>query len=656
VSAIERLHEATFLLVKLEVGGASDRAPVEALLREIARSDGVPSNAAGLLVQAAEHLSAPGSDGDASADLLREVVRLVDRAVEAVESPLANIDSTDAFAADPEMVDGFIVESLEFLESAERAALEMEAAPGNADAIDTLFRCFHTMKGTAGFLGLPQIVALAHRAESLLSLIREVGREADAGEIELVFRSVDTLRALVAAISAPGEEVACDELAAALDEQVNRARVNTSTVRSSAAPAATPPPVPAQQLVGSAAEFAGASDWTRVRTDRLDNLIEGLGELLVAQSILTQDPAIVGARHSELALKAEAVGKIVRDLQQLAISMRTVSLSRLFRKTARMVRELSRGRGAPITLELDGESTVIDRNMVDLLADPVVHMIRNAVDHGIETPDERRAAGKAPEGLLRLRASNAGSEVVLELSDDGRGLDRSRIRDRAVERGLIEAEAELSDADLLRLIFMPGFSTAREVTNLSGRGVGMDVVRRNIEALHGRIDVRSEDGAGTVFTLRVPLTLAITDGLLVRVGSERFVIPSRYVHLSFRPEPSAVTVGADVVERVLLRDRELPLVRLHDLLGIAGAEEDPAAAVLVVVGTGAGRRAILADELLAQVQVVSKPLGSVLEAVPWLTGGAILGDGRVGLILDVPAIAAAVEDLAEQEPVLAETA
>jgi two-component system chemotaxis sensor kinase CheA len=283
-------------------------------------------------------------------------------------------------------------------------------------------------------------------------------------------------------------------------------------------------------------------------------------------------------------------------------------------------------------------------------------MIRNAVDHGIETPDERRAAGKAPEGLLRLRASNAGSEVVLELSDDGRGLDRSRIRDRAVERGLIEAEAELSDADLLRLIFVPGFSTAREVTNLSGRGVGMDVVRRNIEALHGRIDVRSEDGAGTVFTLRVPLTLAITDGLLVRVGSERFVIPSRYVHLSFRPEPSAVTVGADVVERVLLRDRELPLVRLHDLLGVAGAEVDPAAAVLAVVGTGAGRRAILADELLAQVQVVSKPLGSVLEAVPWLTGGAILGDGRVGLILDVPAIAAAVEDLAEQEPVLAETA
>jgi two-component system chemotaxis sensor kinase CheA len=272
--------------------------------------------------------------------------------------------------------------------------------------------------------------------------------------------------------------------------------------------------------------------------------------------------------------------------------------------------------------------------MVDVIGDPLVHMIRNAVDHGIEPPQEREAGGKPPHGQVRLAAFHAGGNVVVELSDDGRGLDRERIVRKAIERGLIESEKGLSDGEVWNLIFEPGFSTAEQVTDISGRGVGMDVVRRSIQSLRGRVDISSRAGRGTTFTMKLPLTLAVTDGMLVRVGEQRYILPTASIQMSLRPERSAISTVGGAGEMLLLRGALVPVLRLHRLFGVSGAVEDASAALMVVLDDGDRRSALMVDELLGQQQVVAKSLGESVGRIPGVAGGAILGDGRVGLILD----------------------
>jgi two-component system chemotaxis sensor kinase CheA len=289
--------------------------------------------------------------------------------------------------------------------------------------------------------------------------------------------------------------------------------------------------------------------------------------------------------------------------------------------------------------------------MVDILSDPLVHLVRNAIDHGIEPPDVREQAGKPATGTLRLSAQHAGDSIVVKLQDDGRGLDREKIIRHAINRGLIDAarlERPLTDGEAYSLIFTPGFSTADQVSDVSGRGVGLDVVKRNVEALRGRIEMESEFGAGTTFTLRLPLTLAVTDGMVVAVGAERYLLPTASILTSFRPTREALLSVAGTGELVSLRGEVLPLVRLHRLFGIEGAVEDPANGLLLVAsdqglaGSGEGRYALLVDDLIGQQQVVAKPLGAYLHGVEGISGAAILGDGRVGLIvepLELPTLA-----------------
>jgi len=349
------------------------------------------------------------------------------------------------------------------------------------------------------------------------------------------------------------------------------------------------------------------------------------------------------AARDALARKVAHAGKIVRELQELAIGLRTVPLRPTVQKLSRLVRDVAARLGKEVDFVTEGEDTEVDRAVADGLGDPLVHMLRNALDHGLEPPDARAAAGKPRRGRVRLAARHAGGAVVVELSDDGRGLDRERIARKAVERGLIESDRGMSDAEVHALIFAPGFSTAEVVTDLSGRGVGMDVVRRELERVRGRVDIASAAGQGTTFTVRLPLTLAVADGMLVRVGDERYVVPTASVHMSFRPAPGALHTVAGRGEVVTLRGDVLPVVRLHTLFGVGGAEQDPARAILMLVGDGARRAALLVDELLGQQQVVVKALGDGIGRVPGLAGGAILGDGRVGLILDVPEVVALAE-------------
>jgi two-component system chemotaxis sensor kinase CheA len=293
--------------------------------------------------------------------------------------------------------------------------------------------------------------------------------------------------------------------------------------------------------------------------------------------------------HHELSRKISHAGKIVRELQDLSMGMRMIPLRGTFQKMARLVRDVAQKCGKQVEFITEGEDTEIDRNMVDLIADPLVHMVRNAVDHGIERPDKRESAGKSGAGKIRLAAYHAGGDVVVELSDDGAGLDRDVIVAKAIAKNLIETDKGLSESEIFNLIFAPGFSTAVEVTDVSGRGVGMDVVRRNIEAMRGRVTIASEKGKGSVFTVRLPLTLAITDGMLIRVGSERFIIPIVNIHLSFQPTPAMLSSVTGRGELVSLRGELMPVFRLHRLFKVSDAIEDPTNGLLMIVGDGRRR-------------------------------------------------------------------
>jgi two-component system chemotaxis sensor kinase CheA len=317
------------------------------------------------------------------------------------------------------------------------------------------------------------------------------------------------------------------------------------------------------------------------------------------------------------------------------MSLRMVPIRAMFHKMNRLVRDLSSQQQKQVQLVLEGEETELDRNIVEKLSDPLVHMIRNAIDHGLETPGDRIAKGKPDVGTIRLAASHQRGGIVIHIEDDGRGLDSDRILAKAIDRGLVKTNDTLSELEIFSLIFLPGFSTAEKVTDLSGRGVGMDVVRRNIESLRGKIEIQSRPGQGTVFTVLLPLTLAIIDGLLVGVGPDRYVIPTLSVRESFRPRPGMVSTVHEHGEVVSVRGRQMPMLRLGRYLSTTSRVVNPEDGIIVVVESGDSARALLVDELIRKQEVVIKGLGEVFERQDLLAGGAVLGDGSVGLILDV---------------------
>lgn len=551
--------------------------------------------------------------------------------------------------ADTSLMAEFVTECRDYLEKSEAALLTLETDPEQLEAVNTVFRGFHTIKGTSGFLGIRLVSDLAHLAENLFSRIRDKQIRCVGGYADLALRSIDVMKLLIegvqqalsgAPIRKPQDY---DELlrilrgpeAAGVSETADGAR----TAPSAPAPADPPArPGPGSPVKRSSSD--GSDSSVRVRTDRLDRLIDMVGELVIAQSMVSQDEAVLNDHKQELQRKVTHAGKIVRELQDLSMSMRMVPLKPTFQKMARLVRDLAHKSGKQVEFLPSGEDTEIDRNMVDVVGDPLVHMIRNAMDHGIEPPEDRARSRKSPAGRVELAAFHAGGNVVIEMRDDGRGLDRERILRKAVERGLIESDKGMSDTDVFNLIFEPGFSTADTITEVSGRGVGMDVVKRAIQSLRGRVEIASRLGVGTTFSVRLPLTLAVTDGMLVRVGKQRFILPTVSIHMSFRPDPGAFHTVVGKGEMVLLRGNLVPVMRLQRLFGISGAVEDPTEGLLVIVDEGGRHTGLMVDELLGQQQLVAKSLGEALGKIPGVSGGAILGDGRVGLILDPPGLAA----------------
>ena len=407
-----------------------------------------------------------------------------------------------------------------------------------------------------------------------------------------------------------------------------------------AAPAAGPAATgaydtpPAGEQAGLRAERS-RSESVRVPAERLDLLMDRVGELVIVQSRLAQLAGNgVNGPSGELALRSisEEVERLANELRDTMMVLRMVPIATLFGRFRRLVHDLARETGKSIELDTDGEGTEIDKTVSERLADPIVHLIRNACDHGLEGEDERLAAGKAPSGRIRLSAQQAGGEVLITISDDGRGINRERVRAKAEANGLIQPGQVLSDNELLQMIFQPGFSTAAQITNLSGRGVGMDVVKRTIEALRGHIDVTSEAGRGSVITLRIPLTLAIIDGLLVRVGEGKYVIPLAAVE-----ECLELSLEEDIRSRsrsmIQLRERLVPFLRLRDLF-MTGTRPDPFQKI-VVIATGGERVGLVVDQIIGSHQTVIKSMPPLHRGVASFSGATILGDGGVALILDV---------------------
>ena len=387
----------------------------------------------------------------------------------------------------------------------------------------------------------------------------------------------------------------------------------------------------------SAAPAVG-SGIVRVDTVKLDGLIDLVGELVIAQSMVVQNPELKAITSAHLSRCLGQLRGITSDLQRTAMSLRMVPIRNTFQKMSRLVRDLALQQGKEIALSLEGEDTELDRNIVEELSDPLVHMIRNSADHGIEMPEARVAAGKPAAGTITLRAFHQGGFIVIQIEDDGRGLNAAKIRKKAIERGIIRADENLDEREIFDLIFAAGFSTAEKVTDLSGRGVGMDVVRRNIEKMRGKIEISSIEGEVTTFTLYVPLTLAIIEGLLVGIGEERYVIPTLSVRESFRPLPGMVTQVQGRGEVVSVRGRLTPILRLGRHLNTPHTALDPTQGIIVVVEAGQDSRCLLVDQLIGKQEVVIKSLGEMFRHQTEFAGAAILGDGRVGLILDINAL------------------
>ena len=554
-------------------------------------------------------------------------------------------------ASDADLLREFLAESREHLDNIEQGVLVLEKEPANAEMLNTVFRAFHTFKGGAGFLNLVPINRLAHILESLLDLARQGKFTINSPVIELILRGRDVLKQFLDAIEGqvngnkpvtpiliPTEGLKAE--VARMIELVSSGKMPDTAVdaadNSPAAPAASTP-----ETATSAAPSAtgNANAMVRVDTSKLDGLLDLVGEMVIAQSLVAPNLARLSNGDAQFSRNVAQLNRITRDLQRVSMSLRMVPVRGLFQKMARVSRDISTKQSKKVNFITSGEDTELDRSVVEELNDPLLHMIRNSMDHGIEPADKRAAAGKTAVGSLHLRAYHQGGSIVVEIEDDGAGLNRERILAKAVERGLVAPGANLTDEEIYHFIFAAGFSTAEKVTDLSGRGVGLDVVRRNIEKLRGTVDISSKPGKGTLFKIALPLTLAIIDGLVVGVGAERYIIPTLSVRESFRPTAEMISRVQNRAEIVNVRGRLIPLLRLHEIFGIPASTTDLTQGIVVVVQSGANVRCLLVDALLHKQEVVIKNLNEMMvHKNPAFAGATILGDGRVGLILDVNAL------------------
>jgi two-component system, chemotaxis family, sensor kinase CheA len=563
-----------------------------------------------------------------------------------------------------ELLRDFLTETGESLDLVDAELVRFEQEPNNGQILRNIFRLVHTIKGTCGFLGLPRLEALAHAAETLMGEFRD-GMPVTAEAVTVILSTIDSIKAILAGLEAHEQEPAGND--GGLIEQLGRLARGES-----AAPAAPPPNDVISERAGDRRDEedrrggndrrggeAGerpaetneklANHSIRVRVDTLDYLMTTVSELVLTRNQLLE----IVRRHEDSDFKAplQRLSNVTAELQEGVMKTRMQPIGNAWQKLPRVVRDLCTELGKDIELEMHGAETELDRQVLEHVKDPLTHLVRNCADHGIEGPDDRIAAGKPPAGTIRLSACHQGGHIIIEITDDGRGLDTARIKAKALQMGLA-SKAELavkSDGEICNFIFAPGFSTAARVTSISGRGVGMDVVRSNIEQIGGTVELKSVDGAGTTFTIKIPLTLAIVSALIVEAGGERFAIPQ----LSVLELVRAGGGGEHRIERIKdtpvlrLRNALLPLLYLKEILRIGDGGGGEGFVVVTQVGNQVF--GIVVDGVFHTEEIVIKPMSSKLRHIAMFSGTTILGDGAVIMILDPNGVAQALGRVAQAQ-------
>ncbi len=579
---------------------------------------------------------------------------------------------------DEALVRDFIVESLEYIGEIEVNILNLEQNPEDREYINVIFRPFHSIKGVAGFLNLNVIRDLAHNLENLLDKARNGELTVTPPVIDVVLDGSDALKSMILQVKEQlegrtdaaefADTTSIYERIKAIDEGraepaqkpaklgeilktdgvITEKGLDTGLKATQAEPGkrlgealieegiATPKQV--TQALRKQAEQAADTATIRVDIRKLDDIIDMVGELVITHSMIQQNISRTLSADRALTQNVAQFSRITSGLQRASTSLRMVPIKQTFQRMSRLIRDLAKNNGKNVGIELDGEDTEIDRNMVDEIYNPLVHLVRNAVDHGLETPEERLRSGKPERGLVRLKAYHRGGNIIIEISDDGRGLNREKIIKKAEKNGILSGGEVLTDQEVFRLILLPGLSTAEKVTDVSGRGVGMDVVKQAVEKLRGKIEIESRPAAGTRFVTSFPLTLAIIDGMIVQVGTERYILPTTAIRQALRPASDAYTNAVGKGEMIHAMGHLYPLVRLNDLFAIRDSIQNPMEAIMVLT-EGEGRsKCLMVDEILGKTEVVIKSLGDGMKNLRGISGGAILGDGQIGLILDVEGI------------------
>ena len=583
---------------------------------------------------------------------------------------------------DQELLEGFLTETAELLEKLDDDLVALEKTPSDTELMNSIFRSIHTVKGASSFLGFELLVKVTHKTEDVLNRMRRGELEVTPEVMDVILEAVDLVKLLVSDIK--GGDIVEREIDGTIGKLLPFLSENAkeATVLKPSAAAAPAPPSPGQEATpespapaaqapaepSSAPAAAPAkapeappraqaspppaprddkkgddlTDNSTVRVDvkRLDDLMNQVGELVLERNRMMQLNTDFNAGGDdtfgeEFGKLSKRISFVTSELQMQVLKMRMIPVEKVFKKFPRIVRNLARDLGKEVDLVVLGEETELDRSVVDEIGDPLIHLIRNAMDHGLETPDERLAAGKSRKGTLILSAAHEGNQIVISIKDDGKGIDAEKIARKAREKGLITDEqlAAMGQREMLDLIFLPGFSTKEKATDLSGRGVGMDVVRTNIKKLNGIIDIKSDLGQGSEFILKLPLTLAIIQSLLVEVEDETYSIPLAAVLETLRVEEREFhTIGGQEVLK--LRDSVLPLMRLQKIFNVAPSDRSRLACYVVIVGVAEKRVGLVVSRLLGQQEVAIKSLGKYLANLPGIAGSTILGDGRVTLIID----------------------
>jgi two-component system chemotaxis sensor kinase CheA len=592
---------------------------------------------------------------------------------------------TEDLAQDASLLQDFLTECGEFLEQLDQDLVAMETSPTDTELLNRVFRAFHTIKGTSGFMGFQSVVALTHEAEEVLNLMRKGERNINRRAIDVFLSVLDQLRRMFADIrrntphkydlgellgrirqltqpEAPdrpmlGEILVADgtishsERREALKESVeNQQRLGDVLIEKNLV---TPDQIrDALQKQAAISDSKEETRTIRVDVNKLDEIVNLAGELVLERNRVAQlSRDFVARRFSEeqfegvLGESSARLGAITDELQNASLKARMLAIDVVFRRFPRLVRDLCNSLGKDVTLQIRGEDTELDKTIVEQIADPLIHLVRNSMDHGFEMPTDREAQGKPRKGTLRLEAHAEGDFIVVEVGDDGGGIDTNRIAKKAMERGIVAQSRvrEMSRRELLDLIFLPGFSTAEKVSDVSGRGVGMDVVRSNLKKLNGTVELESELGKGSVVRLKLPLTLAILPLLIVKVRSDTYALPLRSVVEILRVEQESVH-RSEAGEILRVRNQVIPLGRISDVLSRSEAVANNSDLLRVVVLSIAEKKlGLVVDDFIGQEETIIRPLGSYLGHVPCVAGGTITGEGNVRLILDPAGLIEALE-------------